>query len=358
MLSIFAIDPQVCQNLEWFRYCVEHCHPSRGRAIADLPPGEWCRAALGVIEQGVRESRLGSVMGQSLKRRLDMARDRLGDRPGTGWGYMEASWGRDVEQEDGRGGVGGGVSAEERGGDRLVQRPGTVWDYMEPSWVRNVEQEHRRERFAAVVSPEYREADEADRKYHPEKLDESVTAWNTPSGIGIQRSPDAFARAILPMLRVAKEIHFLDPHFKVDANSLFTRNYRQIIRDLTSQCEVFPMFTIHCCPDDDVKLTYFEGEFKRIYEELIPSGKSLTCVLWQVVGVPERGAHPFHNRFVLTDYCGVLVGYGTDSANAATEAPDTLQCLDQAIWHEKLTHSRKRTHPMVTIRKEIKITGR
>ncbi|OGG46954.1 MAG: hypothetical protein A3F84_21090 [Candidatus Handelsmanbacteria bacterium RIFCSPLOWO2_12_FULL_64_10] len=316
MLSIFAIDPQVCQNLEWFRYCVEHCHPSRGRAIADLPPGEWCRAALGVIEQGVRESRLGSVMGQSLKRRLDMARDRL------------------------------------------VHRPGTVWDYMEPSWVRNVEQEHRRERFAAVVSPEYREADEADRKYHPEKLDESVTAWNTPSGIGIQRSPDAFARAILPMLRVAKEIHFLDPHFKVDANSLFTRNYRQIIRDLTSQCEVFPMFTIHCCPDDDVKLTYFEGEFKRIYEELIPSGKSLTCVLWQVVGVPERGAHPFHNRFVLTDYCGVLVGYGTDSANAATEAPDTLQCLDQAIWHEKLTHSRKRTHPMVTIRKEIKITGR
>lgn len=129
-----------------------------------------------------------------------------------------------------------------------------------------------------------------------------MTAWNTPSGLNITRSPLEFSNVILPMLRVASEVHFLDRGFNVDGNSL----YWQV--------------------DDEVN----QG----------------------------RGAHPFHNRYVLSNHCGVLVGYGTDSANAATDAPDTLQIIDQTIFREKLRHSRKRTHPMVTVRTEIVITGK
>ena len=111
MLSIFAIDPQVCLNLEWFRYCVEHCHPSKGRAIADLPPREWCDRARDKIDQGVSSQVIQPIMGQSLKRRLNLARNRL------------------------------------------VHRPGTTWDYSEPSWLRNTESEHHRQPFSAIVSP-------------------------------------------------------------------------------------------------------------------------------------------------------------------------------------------------------------
>lgn len=315
MLSIFAIDPQICQNLDWFRYCTEHCQPSLGRAIADLPPGEWLREALNCINGLVSDRQMRSVKGQSLKRRLDRVRDRL------------------------------------------VDRPGTDWDYMEERWIPNAEREHRRAPFAAVVSPEYGGADTANHEYHPDDLDEDVVAWNTPNGLDITRARTEFTAAILPMLLVAREIHFLDRSFNVDANSLYTRNYQQILRDLTV-CDLFPSITIHCCPQQPgVTDAHFEGELARHYAALIPVSTVLTCVLWQVDGEIQRGAHPFHNRYVLSDRCGVMVGYGTDSANAATDAPDTVQMIDAGLFATKLKHCRKRTHPMISVRKEIRITG-
>ena len=51
MLNIFAIDPEICRDPEWFRYCIEHCHPSQGRMIADLPPGGWDVEANKVIKK-------------------------------------------------------------------------------------------------------------------------------------------------------------------------------------------------------------------------------------------------------------------------------------------------------------------
>ena len=181
MLNIFAIDPGICRSLDWFRYCTEHCHPSQGRAIADLPPGEWCQKSREVIDLAVANRTIRPVKGQSLKRDLDKKRDRL------------------------------------------VHRPGTTWDYMEPSWLSNAEQEHRREPFSAVISPDYPEGQNSGWQFHPDDLDESQSTWMTPSGISITRSPQAFTDAIMPMLQVASEIHFLDRSLVV---SLFAMWFR------------------------------------------------------------------------------------------------------------------------------------
>ena len=282
-----------------------------GRVIADLPPGEWCSRALDHIVQCVQDLQLGPVKGHSLKRRLHQARGQL------------------------------------------VHRPGTWWDYTEASWIVNAEQEHRREPFAAIVSPDFDGPDDDNRKYHPNDVDRSIAAWNTRSGTQITRSPQALTQAILPMLRVASEIHFCDGYFNIDANSLYTKNYQQIIRNLASLNENFPAITIHCCPQTTPDLAYFEDMFKGHYEALVPIGKSITCVLWQTNEATLPGANPFHNRYVLSNHCGIFVGYGTDSANAATEAPDTLQFLDHETFQMLLNQSRRRTHPMISVYREI-----
>ena len=315
MLSIFAIDPQICLNLEWFRYCVEHCQASRGRAIADLPPGEWCRRALTWIEEAIASASMGPVRGQSVKRRLEVARDRL------------------------------------------VHRPGTWWDYGEPSWVWNAEQEHAREPFAAVVSTEYPEGSNSDHKYHPNDLGEDVPDWETESGAEISRSPLEFSKRILPALVVASEVHILDPYFSVDANSLFTKNYQELLSDLAASCDPFPKLTIHCCPEDDVDVGYFDREFRRLYEKMVPEGGSLVCVILGMDGVPERGSHPFHNRYVLTSKYGIRAGYGTDSAQDVTEAPDSLQFIARSLHQDLLNKSRNCTHPMVSVRAKIEVAG-
>ena len=74
--------------------------------------------------------------------------------------------------------------------------------------ITEIDREHRREPFSAVVSPDYEGVDDTELKYHPDELNRTVEAWNTPSGVSITRSPGKFVNAILPMLRVASNIQF------------------------------------------------------------------------------------------------------------------------------------------------------
>ena len=318
MLKIFAIDPKICQTLEWFRYCTEHCQPSQGRAIADLPYNQWYENAFAIIQ----DLKLSPLEEKSLKRRLDLVRAQLVHRPGTAW----TDWYYD--------------------------------DFSQFSWITEIEKEHQRERFSAVISPDYAGADDTELNYHPDELNRTVEAWNTPSGVSITRSPGEFVNAILPMLRVASNIHFLDRYFSVDANRLFTQNYTQIIQDLASYCDSFPSLTIHCCPDEnDIPDSgYFEDELNKHYAPLIPIGKSVKVFLWQIKqGITiESGGHPFHNRYVLSNHCGVIAGYGTDSAKTVTNSPDVLQIVDHKIYLELWNQIRDETFPMMCLDDDYK----
>ena len=230
MLNIFAIDPEICRNPEWFRYCTEHCHPSQGRMIADLPPGSWSLKVQTIIQQLLKDQIFTPIEGARQKRRLDMVKNQLVDRPGTVW---------------------------------------TDWYYDDSpglSWIIQTEDEHDREPFSLIVSPDYNEADNAELKYHPDDLDNTVEAWNTDSGISITRSPGEFVDAILPMLRVASEIHFLDRYFTGAPDRSYIRHYERIIRDLALHCDSFPSpLTIHCCPDSEhLDLDHFKTELKKL----------------------------------------------------------------------------------------------
>ena len=316
MLNVFALDPKIGRDLDQFRYCTEHCHPSKGRLIAYLPPGGWSVETAECINQ---LDDLRPVKRKQLKRTLEKVRAQLVDRPGTNWNYLESSW------------------------------------------ITNTENEHRREPFSLIVSPDYDAADDEDRKYPPSELDSEVSAWNTSNGVQIKRSPGEFAKAILPMLRLAKEIHFVDRFFSVETGSSYTKNYQQIIEDLAKYHNLFysfPSLVIHCCPEDKEVPTsdYFNG-LKRHYAPLIPQEKSIKVFLWETEITPPRGANPFHNRYVLSNHCGVMVGYGTDSSRRKTDAPDTLQIVDEKIYKEIWKIRKEKWPPGAEVKEKFEISG-
>ena len=320
MLNVFALDPKIGRDLDQFRYCTEHCHPSKWRLIADLPPGGWSVETYEFLNQ---LDNLRPKRKLQLKRKLERVRKQL------------------------------------------VDRLGTNWDYLESSWITNTENEHRREPFSLIVSPDYDEADDEGRKYPPSELDDEVSAWNTHSGDLINRSPGEFVKAILPMLRLAKEIHFVDRFFNIDDDSLYISNYQQIIKDLAkyhNPSSSFPSLVIHCCPNDKEVLTsdYFEDGLKKHYAPLIPQGKSIKVFLWETK-ITSRGAHPFHNRYVLSNHCGVMVGYGTDSSKEKTDASDTasdtLVILPENVYKE-IRRIRKEKWPGASIKEEFTILGK
>ena len=243
MLKIFAIDPKICGNLDWFKYCTEHCRPSQGRVMVDLPYGQWYRNAEQIIDQLAQDRQLPPIKERGLKARLKMVKDQLVDRPRSGW----TNWYDD--------------------------------DFSRFSWLIETRKEHQREPFSLVVSPDCDGVDDVRQEYHPDELDRTVRDWNTPSGVSITRSPGEFVTAILPMLRLATTIHFLDRYFSVDTNSSYTQNYKRIIEELASYCDSFPSLTIHCCPDAMPDQTYFENELHEHYAPSIPKGKSVAVFL-------------------------------------------------------------------------------
>ncbi len=315
MLSIFALDPAIGGSFQSLRYCIEHCGSSKGRGIADLPPRQWCDAVRQAIDSAVSESELGSVRGQSMKRWLGRVRGRL------------------------------------------VDRAGTDWDYAIESWVTNTLREHRRKPFSAIVSHEFTATDEVAGCYNPDELHEGVPTWETPCGCDITRSPGAFVDAVVPVVVVSSEVHFVDRGFSVDADALHTRNYQEILRRLNDEADVFPAVTIHCCPDAGIAADYFSARLTELYADIIPAGKNITCVMWQVDGFVERGAHPFHNRFVVTKKFGLTVGYGTDAPRRATASPDFLLFLDDAMHADKLSRCRKREFTGVTVAHEFVVAS-
>ena len=315
MLNVFALDPEIIRDGEQFRYCTQHCHPSNGRLIADLPPGLWSVMTYEII----KELGLRSKEEKILKRRLH----------------------RVVEEQ-------------------LIERLGTEWDFLESSWITNTENEHRRDPFSLIISPSYDEADDKKLKYPPSELDNEVNAWTTPTGTEITRSPEDFAIAILPMLLLAEEIHFVDRFFNALCDSFHNKSYKKIIEDLAkyhNSFSSFPSLTIHCCPEVENYENYlynFEYAINEYYTSLIPTGKSLNIFLWENKIKNER-SHPFHNRFVLSNHCGVLVGYGTDEDKQKTDAPDHLQIIDERMYKNIWERIRKAEWPGAKIKKRFEI---
>ena len=294
MLHYFALDPAICRNLNDFRYCTEHCHPSRGRVIADLPPGQWVSSCAEEIQEALAASELQPIKAQSLKRRLSKLRHRILCRPGDGWSYSE-------------------------------------------NWLDDALEEHLKRPYAALVSPKL-SGQAKPGCFHPDELDEETKEWRTPYSLEITRSPGDFAAAIVPLLIPAKKVHFIDKGFSVDEDRNYISSLAEIVDGIVAAREPFPEIIFHFCPDKK-RESYISGELNDRLVGHIPQDCRFTFRQW----TPEdnfinKGAHPFHNRFVLTNFCGVMVGYGCDCARHPTDSPDHLQMLDEemrvALWRK------------------------
>lgn len=318
MIHYFALDPSLARDFHSFRFCVDHCQPGKGRVIADLPPGEWIKSCLDEINTAVRERILQPVKAESLKKRLKRLRNRTCERPGSGWDYSD-------------------------------------------NWLTDTLVEHDREHFSAVLSPGI-SAGFPDKCYHPDEVDDECVDWETPNGTSITRSSGAFVDAVYPLLQAAKEIHLIDRGFSVDGDRMYLANLRILIERLARAESLFPSLTFHFCPDAQLSpsyVRYVENELNHNLKALLPRGVGLQFFLWRTDGNwVEKGAHPMHNRYVLTNICGLDVGYGLDSAQVQTDVEDHLQILDATVYLRLWKRARgEELFPGLEVGEKIVISG-
>ena len=159
-----------------------------------------------------------------------------------------------------------------------------------------------------------------------------ITLADPLTSITVERTAASMADCIKPMLRYAKRIRFIDPHFDPSDRQYKTSlcNFLRIIcysgRSGSVELEY------HASADgsgDD--WTTFEGACQTNLSCLIPKGFSITIRRWW----NKSGGERFHNRYILTDIGGVHFGNSIKEEPKGIDTISRLSSIDSLKWNAK-----------------------
>ena len=211
-----------------------------------------------------------------------------------------------------------------------------------PEWLEKAEAEHNERPFHAIVAAE-----------NPRKRDFVIPAkelakeghelWKIPERNPTHRTADSIAAEVSQLVRLCRRAVIIDPYF--DPSKL---KFRQTFYAILSKCsenvcgldriQVEWHTSIDRCfrnwekgeerdPDDEMlEFQKLVSACQRELPKLIPSDMQLKVVVW----TQKEGGEKLHNRYLLTDICGVLFGTGSDEA----ENPNDIESDDIVLLEE------------------------
>jgi hypothetical protein len=210
-------------------------------------------------------------------------------------------------------------------------------------WLERAEKEHVERPFHAIVATT-----------NPRNQSFVITAdgliengherWNVPDIAPTPRVSEEIARVLLPALRLSRHVILVDPYF--DPNK---PRFGQTLKAIFIACEEnvcgFDKIEIELHTSIDRFFNGLErgerrdpGEEKRVYEKLETDfRKTLTSLMGPrielkvVIWKQKRNGEKLHNRYLLTNMLGIMLGTGSDAA----ANPDSLETDDIVLLDEK-----------------------
>jgi len=292
MLHEYAVEPECFGNGQDFRYLTENFGVSHGRLISSFP-SSWGKQFIEVIES----SPDCWIKGQQLIERLSRLKKHA------------------------------------------IIRSGRIY---EPSltWVENaVKQRERGCPFHAVIVRV--SAGHPDFVLGVDRLDETNPKWKTRTEKRVLRTATELGNAVRLLLRMSKQIFFVDKMFADQLNGAGKDKDRWLsilahfIQISTESRDVLPEFEYHSearvlSLSEQAK---FEGNCKNGLQKILPKGTSLKMKLWTNW---SSGKDFFHARYILTERGGVRIDWGLDESKSGekTEQKTDVSLLDHEMWDE------------------------
>ena len=189
-------------------------------------------------------------------------------------------------------------------------------------WLEHAEQEHRQQPFHAILAL-------ANPRRHSDvlcyqDLDEALPLWNTPHQQIALRTPESLANALAPVFRAAKQIVFIDSYFgalnksAIDALTAYLKHCKPL--------DPYPEILFLTCDRGNVN---FQVKCQQEFGRLLPTGKKITLTYCE----EQTGADGLHNRYVLTDRGGVILGWGLGAGKPGQK--DDVSLMDPAVYEQR-----------------------
>lgn len=220
---------------------------------------------------------------------------------------------------------------------KLIKR-GRTFDHDEP-WRTNADKEHRRLPFSALIEAEATcdgcrcTLDDFEGEHCPSCLRDDQHVMTLP------KQPADLAEGIIPMLRCAKELRFVDPYFLKMSESgpgaAFSTKHARVVQEianrLTEMNRVPQIVEFHMLGlegDPTIQL----AAFAKGMEAFLPKTWKAKAFLWR----EKLGGRRFHARYILTDVGGAGSEYGWDQGNSPGDQTD-LYLLTESVRTQRIT---------------------
>lgn len=140
----------------------------------------------------------------------------------------------------------------------------------------------------------------------------------------LPKLPAEFARALMPLLRCAKELRFVDAYFmkRLDSGEIrFSAKHAKVVQEIARQLnaisripQTLEFHLLERCDDPAKQLS----DFTKAMEAHLPKSWKAKAFLWREI----PGGRRFHARYVLTDLGGAGSDYGLDQGNSPGDETD------------------------------------
>jgi hypothetical protein len=296
MLYEFALDPEVLNRWEPFRYLIDQFGIQHGRMIARFPK-HWKR-----------------LVYEACKDCTTMELERITERL------------KDI--------------------DSKIFQSGRSYAGENP-WILNAQTQHSTKPFRAIITKE--NPNNHPHVLRPDDLGERNALWQVPRGDSIVRSAEDLANCVEKLLFISTEILFIDPHFNPDKFQ-FRRPLELFIKKALCGTPVTRIEYHLKTNDSKMSSDLFKQSCESKLCGIIPAGKMVRFYRWQ----EREASEVFHARYILTNCGGVSFDYGLDEGEEGQTTDVSL--LDTTLYQKRWDNFQRGTAPY-ELADEIEVIG-
>ncbi|WP_065331633.1 hypothetical protein [Tritonibacter mobilis] len=273
MHSEYAVEPAaIGADWETFRYLIEKFGFDKGRLISRMPR-RWERKVIAAAkEAGISDVRMTSLVD----RLRNSSKNRVAD------------FGRGYDPEN--------------------------------SWIANALEQHAERPFRAIITTTTEQT--CAEVIAPDLCDEDNDLISAPISCDVPRTVDAISTALLPLAATATDIDIVDPYFEL----------RPLGQDFVGPlAALLSKLAANGCAGKTIRIHWHTHVSRPTPQDLaivapgltkgiIPQGFVLQLFEWDEIA----GGEDFHDRYVLGDCGGIMVGAGLSAVGPQENATFSL----------------------------------
>lgn len=191
-------------------------------------------------------------------------------------------------------------------------------------WLENAVQEDTRNAFRAILASGFSTGNGRVIPWDDVADDHELIKVET--GKKIDRSARIMAGCVSPLLRMSKEIVFVDRHFRPSATCAWLEPLRLFLESVIDRPNLDTVLRLeyHIALKENEPPGKYPKNFQDFISQVVPKGLSLNVHLvdWK----------PNHNRFILTDRGGFKFNWGLDECLGQR---DNVGILSPTEWAEE-----------------------